>query len=322
MGRVISPVWRTALVLLVAATPLVAAGCDRAAGDVAAPPGGDPTRAGGASGGVIEVAAAENFWGSIASQVGGTHVHVTSIITNPNADPHSYEPTPADGRTVASARLVIVNGVGYDPWASKLLGADAGSRTVLDVGDLLGLKDGDNPHRWYDPSDVQAFVSAYVTALSRDDPPAAGYFRSRQVWFDSVALRSFDELVAQIKAGYAGTPVGASESIFSLLAPALGLRVLTPYSFLKAISEGTDVSAADKTTIDDQIKTRQIRIYVYNSQNTTPDVQVQLKECQAADIPTATITETLTPAGATFQQWQTNQLRGILTALNRASGRG
>jgi zinc/manganese transport system substrate-binding protein len=306
--------------LVAATTPLLAAGCDRATGDVAAPPGGDSSGA-GASGGVIEVAAAENFWGSIASQVGGIHVHVTSIITNPNADPHSYEPTPADGRTVASARLVIVNGVGYDPWASKLLGADAGGRAVLDVGDLLGLKEGDNPHRWYDPSDVRAFVSAYVTALSRDDPPAAGYFRSRQVWFDSVALRPFDELVAQIKAGYSGTPVGASESIFSLLAPALGLRVLTPYSFLQAISEGTDVSAADKTTIDDQIRTHQIRIYVYNSQNTTPDVQVQLKECQTAHIPTATITETLTPAAATYQQWQTDQLRGILTALNRASGR-
>ncbi|HEY3811396.1 MAG TPA: zinc ABC transporter substrate-binding protein, partial [Acidimicrobiales bacterium] len=110
-----------------------------------------------------------------------------------------------------------------------------------------------------------------------------------------------------------------SESIFSMLAPALGLNVLTPYSFLRAISEGTDVSAADKSTIDHQIKTQQIKIYVYNSQNTTPDVQAQLSECKAAGIPTTTITETLTPATATYQDWQTKQLQGILDALNKAA---
>jgi zinc/manganese transport system substrate-binding protein len=272
-----------------------------------------------AGGKVTEVAAAENFWGSIASQVGGAHVHVTSIITNPAADPHAYEPTPADGRTVAAAQLVIVNGVGYDPWAPKLLAADPGRRTVLSVAELLGLKDGDNPHRWYNPANVQAVIAAYVADLSRLDPADAGYFQAQQTRFDTVTLKPYDDLIDQIKTKYAGTPVGASESIFSMLAPALGLNVLTPYSFLKAISEGTDVSAADKTTIDDQINTHQIKIYVYNSQNTTPDVQAQLRECQAAHIPTTTITETLTPATATYQDWQTTQLQGILNALNKAA---
>jgi zinc/manganese transport system substrate-binding protein len=247
-------------------------------------------------------------------------VHVTSIITNPNADPHAYEPTPADGRTIATSQLVIVNGVGYDPWAPKLLAADPGSRTVLNVGDLLGLKEGDNPHRWYNPADVQAVITAYVGDLSKVDPADAGYFQAQQTQFDTAALKPYDDLIAQIKAKYSGAPVGASESIFSVLAPALGLDVLTPYSFLKAISEGTDVSAADKTTIDNQIKAHQIKIYVYNSQNTTPDVQAQLDECKTGNIPTTTITETLTPQTATYQDWQTAQLQGILDALNKASG--
>jgi zinc/manganese transport system substrate-binding protein len=318
--------WRVRLPALLATAAISAAACGSSARSTSSPTAGgvgSTDRAGQGtaptSSEVIQVAADENFWGSIASQVGGVHVHVTSIITDPNADPHVYEPTPADGRTMATAELVIVNGIGYDPWAPKLLAADPGSRTVLTAGDLLGVKDGGNPHRWYNPGDVQTVIRAYVADLSRLDPADAGYFHSQQTQFDTVALKPYDDLIAQIKAKYSGAPVGASESIFSMLAPALGLNVLTPYSFLRAISEGTDVTAADKSTIDHQITTHQIKIYVYNSQNTTPDVQAQLSECKAAGIPTTTITEILTPATATYQDWQTTQLQGILDALNKAA---
>jgi zinc/manganese transport system substrate-binding protein len=298
--------------MIAGAATLVSAGC--AAGTTSPQPGSG-------SGRVIEVVAAENFWGSIASQLGGVHVHVTSIITNPDADPHSYEPTPADARTIASAQMVIVNGVGYDPWAPRLLSADPGNRTVLTVGALLGLKQGDNPHRWYNPSNVQTVIEQMTADYAKLDPADASYFDSQRTEFDTAALRQYDTLVAEIRARYSGTPVGASESIFSMLAPALGLNLITPASFLRAISEGTDVSAGDKTTIDRQIKSHQIKIYVYNSQNTTPDVQAQLAECKAEGIPTTVITETLTPASATYQTWQAAQLQGILAALGKALGR-
>ena len=271
--------------------------------------------------GTIQVVAAENFWGSIASQLGGTHVHVTSIITDPNADPHSYEPTPADARTIASAQMVIDNGVGYDPWADKLLSADTGRRTVLNVGDLEGLKDGDNPHRWYNPANVDTVVATITSDYSKLDPADSAYFRSQRATFEGSALSQYHGLISQIRSRYAGTPVGASESIFSMMSPALGLNLITPYSFLRAISEGTDVSAADKSTIDTQIKTHQIKAYIYNSQNTTPDVQAQLDECKVAGIPTTTITETLVPASSTFQAWQSQELQGILDVLHTATGK-
>src|SRR5438552_5395771 len=115
----------------------VVAGCSRSGS-----PGRDGTR--------LSVVAAENFWGSIAAQLGGDRVRVRSIITNPDTDPHGYESTPADGRTVASARYVIFNGAGYDPWAPKLLGANPdAARMKLNVGQLVGVKPGGNPHRSY-----------------------------------------------------------------------------------------------------------------------------------------------------------------------------
>ena len=282
--------------------------------------GGAPAATAASSGAkVVQVVAAENFWGSIAKQIGGTHAHVVSIITNPNTDPHDYEPTAQDARTIARAKLVIENAIGYDAWAAKSIAADNGHPTVLNVGDLVGAKEGDNPHRWYNPADVQTVISQLVTDFQKLDPADSDYFVAQQTKFNTVSLAQYNSLIASIKATYGGTPVGASESIFSMLAPALGLNLITPYSFLRAISEGTDVTAADKTTIDDQIQNHQIKIYVYNSQNVTPDVKAQLALVKKAHIPYATITETLLPANATYQAWQVKQLKGIQAALAKAA---
>lgn len=272
------------------------------------------------TGGLIEVVAAENFWGSIASQIGGSHVRVVSIITNPDTDPHAYEPTAPDAETLARAQLVIENGIGYDPWVARFLAADSGHPTVLDVGSVLGVATGGNPHRWYDPVNVQSVIAELVSDLQKLDPAGGAYFAKQRLQFNTVALATYNATIAAIRAKYSGTKVGASESIFSMLAPALGLDLITPSSFLKAISEGSDVSAADKQTIDRQINSHKIKIYVYNSQNVTPDVQAQLSEVKAQHIPYATITETLDPASATYQAWQTHQLLGIQAALAQAVG--
>jgi len=270
----------------------------------------------------IQVVAAENFWGSIARQLGGKFVQVTSIITNPTADPHTYEPTPGDARTLAAAQLVIENGIGYDPWAPRLLAADRGHPTVLNVGDLVGVAEGGNPHRWYNPTDVHTVVGQIVADYQKLDPAHSSYFAQQASAFTTVALKQYDDTITAIRARYAGTPVGASESIFAMLSPALGLNLVTPSSFLKAISEGTDVSATDKQTIDQQIATHAIKIYVYNSQNVTPDVQSQLNAVKGQHIPYTTITETLTPPTTTYQAWQTKELLGIKAALDRASAGG
>ncbi len=219
------------------------------------------------------VVAAENFWGSIARQLGGSKVTEASIISNPSTDPHDYEPTAADARTFSMAKVVVVNGIGYDPWASKLLAANpVDGRQTLDVGDLLRLTDGDNPHQWYSAAHVRQVAAAITADYKRADPGDSAYFTRQQRHFETTSLARYDQLIAQIKARYAGTPVGASESIVSPLAATLGLKMLTPYSFLKAISEGGEPTAQDKATIDAQIRNKQIKIYIYNSQNATPDV--------------------------------------------------
>lgn len=274
------------------------------------------------SGKTIQVVAAENFWGSIAAQLGGDHVKVTSIISNPDADPHDYEPTAADARTVAGAQFTIVNGIGYDAWADKLLAANpTDGRTDLKVGDLVGIQPGGNPHRWYSPANVRQVIDQITNNYKSLDPADAADFDKLKTTFVDQTLAPYNQLITDIKSKYAGTPIGASESIVSPLAEGLGLEMLTPDTFLSAISEGTDPTARDKSLIDQQIAGKQIKIYVYNSQNSTPDVAAQVKAAEAKGIPVATVTETPTPAGVSFQDWQVRQLQGIQQALTKAAAK-
>jgi zinc/manganese transport system substrate-binding protein len=272
--------------------------------------------------GKLRVVAAENFWGSIAQQLGGDQVQVSSIVVNPDTDPHSYEPTAADARSVAGARMAIVNGIGYDRWASQLLGASASNkRTVLDVGEMLGLKAGDNPHQWYSPRYVHAVVAQIAADYVRLRPSQAGYFAKREKALEREGFARYDALIARIRAQYAGVAVGYSESIFQPLGEALGLKLLTPASFAKAIAEGSEVSAQDKQTVDRQLVGRQVKVWVENTQNLTPDVQRASEEARHTHIPIVTIAETLTPASDTFEQWQVAQLERLRDALHEATGR-
>lgn len=274
------------------------------------------------SSGKLQVVAAENFWGSIAAQLGGRRVAVKSIIVNPATDPHSYEPTAGDARAMAGAQMAIVNGIGYDEWALRLLaGNPSNGRVVLNVGSLLGLQTGDNPHQWYSPDHVHAVIGAIVADYDRLRPADASYFAQRKATFETSDLARYSALIAQIRARYAGVPVGYSESIFQPLGEALGLRLLTPYSFAKAIAEGTEVSAQDRQAVDAQVSGRQIKVWVFNSQNVTPDVQRVNELARAAHVPIATVTETLSPATDTFEQWQVAELEGLLNALHEATGR-
>ena len=270
----------------------------------------------------FDVVAAENFWGSIASQLAGDKATVESIIVNPDTDPHSYEPTSADARTMAVSQMAILNGIGYDNWASQLLAASpSGSRIVLDVGDLLGLGEGATPHQWYSPSSVQKVIAAIVADYDRLAPADSAYFAAQERRFETTSLARYNALRAEIRRRFIGVAVGYSESIFQPLGQSLGLRLLTPYGFTKAIAEGAEVSARDRETVERQARQRLIKVWVFNSQNVTPDVQEVNTIARARHIPIVTITETLSPSTVSFEQWQVGQLERLITALHQATGR-
>ena len=275
------------------------------------------TPAGGSINGTLQVIADENFWGSIAAQLGGSHVSVTSIVTNPNIDPHDYESSATDARAFATADYVVLNGAGYDDWGQKLLSANPGqNRKVFTVAELLNKKAGDNEHFWYNPDWVEKVADRITADYQALDAADAGYFSQTREAL-RIALKPYHDAIARIRAAHSAAPVGATESIFVYLGQALGLKLISPAEFMQAISEGNDPPAQTVAEFQDQISHRQIKVLVYNTQTSTP-VTENLKLLAARNnIPVVGISETLEPSTASFQDWQLKQLTDLETALSR-----
>lgn len=265
----------------------------------------------------LKVVAGESFWASVAAQVGGFRVSVHSVVSDPNADPHEYEATTADARAFAEADLVILNGAGYDGWGTKLLAASPSQhRQVIDVAQLLGKKAGDNPHFWYDPAAVVKVADSITARYKAIDPEMAtkGYFEQQRDEFTK-ALAPYTDEIATIRQKYAGTAVGATESIFVYMAQALSLKLTTPTAFMDAIAEGNDPPAGAVAEFHDQIAGNQIKVLIYNVQTATA-VTTNLKALAASHhIPAVGVSETLQPQDATFQDWQLAQLKSLEAAL-------
>ena len=275
-----------------------------------------------ASGGKLQVVAAENVWGSIVAQLGGDHVQVTSIIVNPNTDPHDYDATPADARVVASANYVILNGAGYDAWGQQLLDANLVSgRVELDIGKLLGKHNGDNPHFWYNPDAVTRVARQITADLKHLDAADASYFDQQNQQFLTTDLKTYHDLIDTLKQNYQDTPVGATENIFEYQASALGLNLISPPGFMKSVSEGDEPTAEDKAAFDQQVTKKLIKVFIYNQQNATPDTDALKAKAQQEGIPIVAITETLDPATDSFQVWQSAQLQALEQALAQPTGR-
>ena len=264
----------------------------------------------------LNIVAGENFWGSIVSQLAGKAATVTSVVTDPNADPHDYESSSDDARAFADADYVVLNGAGYDGWATKLLsGNPSGRRKVLTVAGLLGKKQGDNPHFWYDPDFVSRVIDRVEADLKALDPADIGYFDAQRQALDAAVAPSRDRLTA-IRSRFAGTPVAATEDIFVYLGQYLGLRVVSPPDFMRAVAEGNDPPAPSVAQFQSQLTSRQAKVLVYNLQTSTAVTTTIKKRAVRAGVPTIGVTETIQPPGATFQQWFTSELIRLQNGLN------
>jgi zinc/manganese transport system substrate-binding protein len=272
--------------------------------------------AGASSGKTLQVVAGQNFWGSIAAQLGGSHVSVSSIVTNPNADPHEYETSTQDARAFATADYVILNGAGYDAWGAKLLSANPNPyRKVFTVADLLNKKAGDNPHFWYNPDWVEQVADKITADYKAIDSADSTYFTQQREAFRT-ALKPYHDRIAKIKSTFAGVAVGSTESIFVYMAQALGLNLISPPEFMQAVAEGNDPPAQTVAEFHDLVAGKKIKVLVYNVQTST-NITEDLKRLAVNNgIPVVGVSETLQPVDATFQEWQGSQLLTLQNALN------
>jgi len=270
---------------------------------------------------ILQVVAGENFWGSLASQLGGSHAHVLSIVSDPNADPHEYASTTDDARAVANADYAIFNGAGYDSWGDKLLGASQNpNRKLLDIANLLGKKEGDNPHFFYSPAYVNQVVLQMESDFIALDPADAPYYRQQYAVL-SAALAGYQNRIIGIKHQFAGTKVAATEDVFTYLADAAGLDLVSPPAFMLAVAEGNDPPAASVAEFERLLGSGEVRVLVYNQQTITP-LTVNIEK-MAADrgMGIVGITEIITPPKLSFQGWMNGEVIELQHALSaKASG--
>ncbi|RQH09976.1 metal ABC transporter solute-binding protein, Zn/Mn family [Paraburkholderia dinghuensis] len=264
----------------------------------------------------IPVVAAENFYGDVVKQIGGARVDVTSILSNPDQDPHLFEASPTTARALQHARIVVYSGADYDPWMTKLLGATKGSqgspRAIIVAADLVGKKAGDNPHLWYDPRTMPAVARAVSAALAAADPAHKSVYDANLAAF-LVSLKPLDAKVAAMRTRYHGVPVTATEPVFGYMSDALGLDMRN-LRFQLATMNDTEASASDIAAFERDLRERRVRVLIYNSQATEALTRRMLVLAKDSKVPAVSVTETQ-PAGVTFQQWMMAQLDALDRAL-------
>jgi zinc/manganese transport system substrate-binding protein len=262
----------------------------------------------------VKVVAAENFYGDVASQIGGANVAVTSILTNPDQDPHLFEASVATAEALAKAKIVISNGVDYDPWMETLLKANkAPTRKEIIVGDLVGRHAGDNPHLWYDPAYVKAAAKALTAALIAADPAHQANYESGEAAFVA-SLKPLDDKLADLKQRFAGAPVTASEPVFGYQAGLIGLKVHNE-KFALAVMNNAEPTTSEVAGFENDLKRHLVKVMLFNAQASEPAVERLVKLAKANAIPVVGVSET-EPPGASYQSWMLGQLTALDHALS------
>jgi zinc/manganese transport system substrate-binding protein len=262
----------------------------------------------------LQIVAAENFYGGIAQQLAGPGTLVTSILTNPNQDPHEFTSSAGTARAVADADIVIYSGIGYDTWMERLLGTKGKARrVVINVAELIGAKDGDNPHIWYGPKTMPALAQKLVEILSRGAPAEAGNFQTRLHDFNASMKPELDK-IAQLKSSAHGLAVTATEPVFGYMAEALGLKMLND-SFQVKVMNDAEPSARETAAFEKSLTGREAKILFYNSQVTDPITARVQKIARQSGVPVVGVTETQPPDEKSYVAWMMHELAGVQAAL-------
>jgi zinc/manganese transport system substrate-binding protein len=261
----------------------------------------------------IGVVAAENFYGDVAQQIGGPEVQVTSILSNPDEDPHLFEAIPSVGRAISGAGIVIYSGIDYDPWMQSLLKSARGKdRRTIVVAALIGKKPGDNPHIWYDPNTMLVFAKVLADELAVADASHRSEYQERLARFQR-SLQPIVARIASLRARTKGMPVTATEPVFGYMFHALGMEIRNR-SFQLAVMNNTEPSASDVARFEDDLKAHRVKLLVYNRQASDPTAERMTKLAEASHIPVVGASET-EPPGEDYQQWMMSELDAVAHAL-------
>lgn len=265
----------------------------------------------------ISVVASTNVYGDIVKQIGGARTDVTSIISDPDQDPHSYEANTRNQLALSRAKVVIENGGGYDDFVDRMLKSSGSSAEVINVVKFSGKtapKGGElNEHVWYDFPTVARLADDIAAVLGRADPSDAAAFTANATAFKS-RITPLEAKEAQIRKEHGGEGIGITEPVPLYMTEAAGLVNKTPAEFSEAVEEGSDVSPKVLRETLGLYSGKQVKALVYNAQTSGPQTERVQKAAKAAGIPVVPVTETL-PDGKDYLGWMTANVDALASAL-------
>lgn len=266
---------------------------------------------------VIPVVASTNVYGDMAERIGGGKVQVTSIISDPGQDPHSYEANTQNQLALYKAEVVIENGGGYDDFIDRMLKSGDSSADVINAVKVSGKTapaGGElNEHVWYDFPTVARLADRIAAALAKADPADAATFTKNAKGFEE-KLKPLERKEARIKADHGGERVAITEPVPLYMLQAAGLENATPEEFSEAIEEGDDVSARTLQETLALFTGKKVKALVYNEQTSGPQTEKAEQAAEAAGIPVVPVTETL-PHGKDYLGWMTANVDALASAL-------
>jgi zinc/manganese transport system substrate-binding protein len=259
---------------------------------------------------------AENEYANVLSQIGGKYVSVSSILKNPNTDPHTFEASASVAEEVARAQLIVQNGVGYDSFMDNIEAASPNSaRKVIVVQHVLDLPtDTPNPHLWYKPTTMPAVAKVMVTDLDKLDPGHAGYFGANLVTFDA-SLDPWLQAIAAFKSTYPHTPVAVTEPVADYLLQAMGANIRTPFVFQADIMNGVDPAPEDITLEDNFFTKHEVKLFCYNEQVVDALTSSIRQVAKTAHVPVVGVYETMPTPGYDYQTWMLAETKAIASAV-------
>ncbi len=270
----------------------------------------------GSSGRAIVAVGAENEYADVISQIGGRYVRASSVLNNPNTDPHTFESSPSVAELVSAAQLIVQNGVGYDTFMNKIEAASPSSkRQVITVQTLLGLPNSTpNPHLWYNPKTMPVVAKAVAAALADLEPSHRAYFSANAKAFDQ-SLNPWSSAIAAFKKRYSGVPVATTEPVADYMLQAMGADNLTPYSMQADIMNGVDPSPQDISLEDSLFTKHKVKAFVYNQQVVDSLTTTFRQSAQKAGIPVVGVYETMPTPGYDYQTWMVAEVSALQKAV-------
>jgi zinc/manganese transport system substrate-binding protein len=265
---------------------------------------------------VVHAVGAENQYANVIAQIGGEYVHAEAVMSNPATDPHEFEASTSVAREIASAQLIVQNGVGYDTFMEQLESASPSAhRKVVTVQTLLGLASSTkNPHLWYETTTMLAVAQVVARDLGEIEPAHASYFRRRLVSFDA-SMQTLTRAIHSFRTRFAGDAVATTEPVADYLLTSLGLKNLTPFSFQADIMNGVDPSPEDVSIQQNLFTSHRMKLFCYNAQVSSP-VTVSLRDLATqSHVPIVAVYETMPTPGYDYQTWMLAEINAIANAI-------